>query len=219
MNIALDIPKCELYVKKLEAVIQLTRRRLDYLCTGSQRCFGPILRERIVVVLHLSGVSEHTAPSYRAVLDLYLTSQVSHIRAFNMIRSGVYTSYKWMDTLQDVNDGTMAQARKWVEAIAALESADGAGLPDAADALQFALGQGADAIHLVSAYRLVMHWCFFGSQITDSICSGSLKVLCHRAEQWGGQVNTVSINQSDVSTISFLKDVWVPFDPVSPHCV
>ena len=157
MNIALDIPKCELYVKKLEAVVQLTRRRLEHLSTGSLRCFGPILRDRVVVVLNLSGVSEHTAASYRAVLDLYLASQVARIKAFNIIRSGVYTSYKWMDVLQDVSDDALDRARAWVASIGPLESADGAGLPDAADALQFALGQGADAIHFVRFDAASMH--------------------------------------------------------------
>ncbi|KAK0045323.1 von Willebrand factor A domain-containing protein 3B-like isoform X1 [Biomphalaria pfeifferi] len=86
-NINCSKEKLTQLVKRLEQVINLFKRRLEWLTSESRRLFGVIEERSVTIVLDIQSSSAENFDKYRAALEKVLKEQVSQLSKFNIIRT------------------------------------------------------------------------------------------------------------------------------------
>ncbi|XP_073520664.1 von Willebrand factor A domain-containing protein 3B isoform X2 [Phyllobates terribilis] len=141
--------KKEDILKKIESVtdvIELYKRRLDWLNSSSQSAFGVVQEQSAVIILDLSAPSKVQHNLCREAICLVIKEQIRHISKFNLILVS-QEPVKWHEKAMRVTQRSIEEAMEWIWN---LQPSSVASMDSAAEAVAEALDNQVEAIYYFS---------------------------------------------------------------------
>ncbi|TKC46560.1 hypothetical protein EI555_001848 [Monodon monoceros] len=187
------------YITHLEKVMRCYVQRLQWLLSGSRRLFGAILESKVCILLDTSGSMGPYLQQVKTELTLLIWEQLwKHCDSFNLL-SFAEGLQPWQDTLVGTTDAACHEAMQWVTNLHAQGStsvlqallASSTTKPDP-KAFSFPDVEG---LYLLTDGK------------PDTSCSLILSEVQRLTEKRDVKVHTVSLNCSDRTAVSFLRDL------------
>ncbi|XP_059179164.1 von Willebrand factor A domain-containing protein 3B-like isoform X2 [Physella acuta] len=176
--------------KRLTQIVNLLKRRMEWLTTESRRVFGVIEERSITIVLDIQNMHPEEFDQYKVALEKVIREQVSQIAKFNLIRASEEIQQLSPECVP-VSYDTIEKAIDWLwnldrMAAVAKTSSSEAVLKAFAD-------QHTEAVYFFTESTSIES----GKEILkDKVMNSQRKVPVH----------VVSFNCDSSSTITFLKD-------------
>ncbi|XP_030619421.1 von Willebrand factor A domain-containing protein 3A [Delphinapterus leucas] len=180
----------EAYITHLEKVMRCYVQRLQWLLSGSRRLFGAILESKVCILLDTSGSMGPYLQQVKTELTLLIWEQLwKHCDSFNLL-SFAEGLQPWQDTLVGTTDAACHEAMQWVTNLHAQGSTSV--LQALLKAFSFPDVEG---LYLLTDGK------------PDTSCSLILSEVQRLTEKRDVKVHTVSLNCSDRTAVSFLRDL------------
>ncbi|KAH9498636.1 von Willebrand factor A domain-containing protein 3B, partial [Bulinus truncatus] len=176
--------------KRLEQVIHLFKRRLEWLTSESRRLFGVIEERSITIVLDIQNKSAEQFDKYRAALEKVIKEQVSQLSKFNLIRACEDVHALSLQCLP-VSHDTIDAAVQWLWNLNPLEPV---AISSVAESVLKAIEDyNTEAVYLFTEGSSVKN----GKEILmEKVSKAERKIPVH----------AVSFNSNSTDVIKFLKD-------------
>ncbi|XP_010123548.1 PREDICTED: von Willebrand factor A domain-containing protein 3A-like, partial [Chlamydotis macqueenii] len=180
----------EIYIEKLEKVLQRYIKRIQWLLSGSRRLFGTILEANVCILIDTSGSMDPYLPHITKELASLIWEQLrkNEVR-FNLLTFGANTE-SWKECLVEATNETCHDAVQWVSKFHAY------GGTCILMALQKALSfQGVEALYVLTDGK------------PDTSCSLILKEIEKLRKKQETKIHTISFSCTDREANEFLKQL------------
>ncbi|CAF2312742.1 unnamed protein product [Rotaria sp. Silwood2] len=136
------------YERRMRALLEKTKARLQWLKKGSRDVFGTIIENNIYVLIDTSKSMQNHLTFLKEKLRLLVQDQLFGKERINMVSFNT-TIYPWRDRLTKVNDSiTHSQLQPWIDGLHA------EGSTNTLAAIRYALADsGTEAIYLLTDGR------------------------------------------------------------------
>ncbi|CAF4564503.1 unnamed protein product, partial [Rotaria sp. Silwood2] len=136
------------YERRMRALLEKTKARLQWLKKGSRDVFGTIIENNIYVLIDTSKSMQNHLAFLKEKLRLLVQDQLFGKERINMVSFNT-TIYPWRDRLTKVNDSiTHSQLQPWIDGLHA------EGSTNTLAAIRYALADsGTEAIYLLTDGR------------------------------------------------------------------